>query len=169
MLVRFTKGPPAARTDALTCQRPNGSLLNHAMTRQGVLPREAVHFVIETTLGWSDGLFGRVREGATIAELLPNPKASHARPSRLHKTDTTHVRLLQGHVLAECLQAEQWSGPSAASDFLRNLAKACRPHGVPPPELTPPQLERLRIALREFGAGWRPLVPDAEIERTFAP
>jgi len=169
MLVRFTKGPPAARTDALTCLRPDGSELKHLMPRQGVLPREAVHFVIETTLGWNDGLFGRVRDGAAITDLLPDPGASKATAPRVQKTDTTHLRLLQGQALAECLQAEQWSGPTAAPDFLRNLAKACRPHRVPPPELTPPQLERLRIALREFGAAWRPLVPGAGIERRFAP
>jgi len=169
MLMRFTKGSPAARTDALTCLRPDGSQLNHAMPRQGVLPREAVHFVIETTLDWSDGLFGQVREGAAVSELLPDPKASNGNLSRVQKPDTTRLRLLQAHALAECLQAEQWSGPSAAPNFLRNLAKACRPHRVPPPELTPPQLERLRIALREFGAAWRPLVPGATLERTFAP
>lgn len=169
MFVRFTKGPPAARMDALTCLRPDGSQLNHLMPRQGVLPREAVHFVIETSLGWDDGLFGRVRDGAAITDLLPGANPWTASPLRVQKSDTTDLRVLQGQALAECLQVEQWSGPSAAPDFLRNLAKSCRPHGGTPPELTPPELERLRIALREFGAAWRPLVPGATLERTFAP
>ena len=50
MLVRFTKGPPAAEADTLTCVRPDGSTSTQPMPRQDILPHDAFHFVIECAL-----------------------------------------------------------------------------------------------------------------------
>jgi hypothetical protein len=160
MLVRFTKGPPGAQADSLTCVRPDGTRTTSDLARQGILPHEAIHFVIETTLGWHDALFGDLARGQTLKDAT----------ARTHGTQSEWTKNIQGRqaeALVECLEAEQWGGPADPLSFAEMLVKACRRHGVPPPDVTPEEIERLRVTLREFGAAWRPLGPGEWIERTF--
>ena len=160
MHVRFTKGSPAANADTLTCVRPDGSTTSAEMPRQGILPHEAFHFVIETTLGWHDAFFGQVAHGAAL-------KDATAKLHGHHKVWTKMTQALQCESLIECLQAEQWSGPANPPEFAEKLVTTCRRRGVVPPDITPEELDTVRVALREFGAAWRPLAPGTTLERTF--
>ncbi len=160
MLVRFTKNPPAATADALTCVRPDGSTTTGEMPRQGILPHNAFHFVVETTLEWHDALFGHIARGATMAEAT---EKLHGKAGGWTKI----TQALQTESLVECLQAGQWGGAADPAEFAQNLIAGCRRRGVVPPDITPEELERVRLALREFGAAWRPLTPGASLERTF--
>lgn len=160
MLVRFTKNPPAATADTLTCVRPDGSTTTGEMPRQGILPHDAFHFVVETTLGWHDAFFGHVARGAGLKDVT----------ATLHADAggwTKRKQALQTEALVDCLQAGQWAGGADPAEFARNLIAGCRRRGVEPPDITPEEIDRVRVALREFGAAWRPLVPGASIERTF--
>lgn len=159
MLVRFTKGPVAARADVLTCVRPDGSTTTSQMERQGILPHEAIHFVVESVLGWHDALFGALARGAAL-------EAAPRTPGRQHewKVDTQGR---QAESLVECLEAEQWGGANDPVTFAEMLVLACRRRGAPPPDITPEEIDLVRSKLREFGAAWRPLAPGAWIERTF--
>jgi hypothetical protein len=159
MLVRFTKGPVAAREDVLTCVRPDGSTTTGPMERQGILPHEVVHFVVESVLGWHDALFGTVSAGATLTKAGQTSGGKQA-----WKIDTQGR---QAESLVECLEAEQWGGASDPATFAEMLVLACRRHAVPPPDITPEEIDLVRAKLREFGAAWRPLGPGAWIERTF--
>ena len=160
MLVRFTKNAPSAKADTLTCVRPDGSTTQGEMPRQGVLPHDAIHFVVETTLEWRDAFFGEIARGATLDHIT----------AKLHgiKVDwTKHTQALQSESLVECLQADQWSGTSDPATFAEILIVTCRRRGVPPPDIDAAELARVRTALREFGAAWRPLLPGHSVERTF--
>jgi hypothetical protein len=160
MLVRFTKNAPTAKADALTCVWADGTSTRGEMPRQGILPHDAFHFVVETTLGWREAFFGRVAGGLSLDHVA----------NKLHgeKVDwSKNQPALQIESLVECLQAEQWGGAADAAMFAETLAVTCRRRGVPPPEIDAPKLARLRVALREFGAAWRPLQPGQSIERTF--
>ncbi len=161
MLARFTKAPPAAPADQLACVRPDGSASVVPLPREGVLPREAVHFVAETVLGWHDALFGLVAAGADAPAVAARARALPSGPVR-------EPQLHQSSALAECLQAELWGGASDPAAFAEKLILACRRRGVPPPDLDAEELARVRLALREFGAAWRPLGPGQSLERTFA-
>jgi hypothetical protein len=160
MLVRFTKAPATAKADTLICERPDGTSTHGAMPKQGILPHDAFHFVVEFTLGWRDAFFGQIAAGASLDHLtkkLHGPK----------NTGTKHTSSLQSESLVECLQAEQWGGAADPAAFATKLAAACRTHRVAPPALTAADLTRVRTALREFGAAWRPLAPGQSLERTF--
>jgi hypothetical protein len=160
MLVRFTKNDPTAKADALTCMRPDGSSTRGEMPRQGILPHDAFHFVVEVTLGWRDAFFGQIAHGASLDHVV----------SKLHgeKIDwSKNIQALQSESLIECLQAEQWGGAAEPATFADILAATCRPRGVPAPTISAADLERVRLALREFGAAWRPLPPGQSIERRF--
>lgn len=160
MLVRFTKNAPTAKADALICVRPDGSSTHGEMPRQGILPHDAFHFVVETTLGWRDAFFGRVASGHSLDHMA----------NKLHgeKIDwSKNQQALQSESLVECLQAEQWGGAADPAMFAETLAVTCRPRNVPAPKLTATDLAQVRAALREFGAAWRPLQPGQSLERTF--
>lgn len=160
MLVRFTKNPPSAPADTFHCVRPDGTTTQGPMPRQGILPHEAFHFVVESTLGWRDAFFGQLARGAAYDRLT----------ARLHgeKVDRVkHAQALQSEALIECLQANQWGGAPDPAAFVEKLTAACRRRRVPPPGLAAAELAAVRTALREFGAAWRPLNPAQSLERTF--
>lgn len=160
MLVRFTKNPPAAAADTLTCVRPDGSTTTAGMPRQGILPHDAFHFVIETTLGWHDAFFGHVARGAALAEVTAKLHGDAGGWSKI-------TQALQAEALVDCLQTGQWGGVADPAAFAQDLILGCRRRGVAPPDITPEEIDRVRMALREFGAAWRPLAPGGSLERTF--
>jgi hypothetical protein len=160
MLVRFTKNLPTSPADTLTCVRPDGSTTTDVMPRQGILPHAAFHFVVESTLGWRDAFLGQVSAGGALAEVSVRLHAQNREWAR-------NTQAQQSEALVDCLQAEQWEGAADPVAFAQNLIAMCRRRGVPPPEITADELERVRGALREFGAAWRPVVPGGSIERTF--
>lgn len=160
MLVRFTKNPPAVKADTLACVRPDGTTTTGPMPRQGILPHDAFHFVVETTLGWRDAFFGQVARGASLDIVTTKLHGERIDWSKL-------TQALQAESLVECLQAEQWGGAADPALFAETLIVSCRRRGVQPPDITAEELESVRTALREFGAAWRPLGPGQSIERTF--
>ena len=160
MLVRFTKNAPSARADTLTCTRPDGTSTRGDMPRQGILPHDAFHFVVESTLGWRDAFFGQIARGATLDQLT----------AALHGTKlpvSKNAQALQTECLVECLQADQWGGAPDPAAFAEKLIATCRRRSVPPPDIDAAELATVRTALRDFGAAWRPLNPGQSLERTF--
>jgi hypothetical protein len=133
MRVRFTKGPVSSKHDLLACTRPDGSETRGDMPRQGILPHDAIHFVVEQTLGWSDAFFGHIARGAEVAHVT----------TRLHgeKVDWSQAtQALQSESLVECLQAEAmgWSGlsrvvrPDAHGNLPAPWRGVARSHGRGP-------------------------------------
>lgn len=160
MLVRFTKGSPAADADIVTCVRPDGSTTRATMNRQGILPHDAFHFVVEHALGWHDSVFGQVARGAELESVT----------AKLHSKQPVWPKMtqaLQAEALIECLQTEQWGGAIDPAAFAQALVLNCRRRSVAPPDITPEELTEVRTALREFGAAWRPLAIGGSMERTF--
>jgi len=130
------------------------------MRRQGILPHEAIHFVVEDQLGWHDAFFGLIARGETIEKAT----------NRLHGRNPTWTKItqaLQSEALVECFETDQWSGVSNPAAFAQKLVAGCRRRGILPPDIMAEELEGVRVALRDFGAAWRPLAPGASLERTF--
>jgi hypothetical protein len=159
MLVRFTKGPLSARSDTLTCTRPDGTVSETEMLRQGILPHEAFHFVVETVLGPLEAFFGRIAAGETLAEVTACFHATEKKFS-LHDTPGRQIE-----ALIDCLQADQWGGASDPKAFTKALAQASRKRHVSPLKIESERLTAIRIALRGFGAEWRPLAAGKSLDR----
>lgn len=159
MIVRFTKGPLSARSDRLTCLRSDGTTTEAEMPRQGILPHEAFHFVVETALGPLEAFFGRIAAGETIAAVTARFHATGVK-GPLHDTPG-----LQIEALIECLQADQWGGAFDPKAFAKALADASRRRHVPPLKIESERLAAIRVAFRGFGAEWRPLAAGKSIER----
>jgi hypothetical protein len=157
MLVRFTKNSPAAAADTFTCGRADGSITTGEMPRQGVLPRAAICYVVESSLGWRDAFFGSIARGGQPEFRLGKPR----------RGDVKSAQRQQCTALVECLEAGLWGGATEPVAFGKMLRAASRAREVPAPRISAEKLEALRTALREFGAAWRPLHPGQSIERSF--
>jgi hypothetical protein len=160
MIVRFQKNPPAAKLDRLTCVRDDGTSTSGDMPRQGILPHDAFHFVVEHTLGWREAFFGQVAHGVSLDHIT----------SKLHgiKVDwSKNAQALQAESLVECLQAEQWGGAADPETFRETLAVSCKRRHVPAPVLSAEDLVKVKAALRAFGAEWRALNPGQALEKKF--
>lgn len=144
MRVRFRKAGPT-EMDTLTCVRPDRTTAETGLPKAGVLPLLAILFVVETTLRCGDGVFAAVARGGHF----------------------TKVARQWSHIVAERLQAEQWSGPSAPADFRAFVAQRCAEAKLPSPELSDESLRALREGVREFGAAWRPLPAGRELVRVW--
>lgn len=144
-VVRFTKRPPDAGADAWTLIRPDDRSVEEDLPRTGVLAPRQLQWVVEHTLGWSDGYFGHQAAGNTAA-------ASRSRRGR------------QARALAAALQQEQWGGTAEAETWARRVASAARKLKVPTPHLDAHEVAQLREAMRAFGAAWRPLAPGRSLE-----
>src|SRR2546430_1354600 len=123
MLVRFTKHAPDADADGLICVRPDGTTTAGAMRRRGILPHEAIHFVVEATLGWHDAVFGRVARGEPLDAVT----------AKLHRPGGTWAKMtqaMQTEALVEALEAEHWNGTSNPADFAEALITGCRRRGA---------------------------------------
>ena len=123
MLVRFTKGSSPGDSDRLTCVRPDGSTTWAEMTRQGILPHDAFHFVVENTLGWRDAFFGQVAQGGAIMEVAARLHGRQAAWSKM-------AQAMQAEALVECLQTDQWGGTADPAEFAQKLILNCRRRAV---------------------------------------
>ena len=122
-----TKAGPSDKYDLLRCVREDGSETAVPMPRQGTLPHDLVHAVVESALGFSDGFIGLVAKGADIA-FLSRSFHEHIDPAR-------HAQGAQAESAVESLQSQLWSGQFDEEAFRYGLETACAMRGVPAPDL----------------------------------
>jgi len=122
-----TKAGPSDKHDRLRCVRDDGSETAVSMPRQGTLPHDLVHAVVESALGFSDGFIGLVAKGADIA-FLSKSFHEHIDPAR-------HAQGVQAESAVESLQGQLWSGRFDEEAFRYGLETACAMRGVAVPEL----------------------------------
>src|SRR4051794_24850822 len=104
------------------------------MRRQGILPHEAIHFVVEDQLGWHDAFFGQIARGETIAKATDRLHGRNARWTKI-------TQALQSEALVESLETDQWGGASDPAAFAQKLVAGCRRRGILPPDVTAEELE----------------------------
>lgn len=87
------------------------------MPRQGILPHDLIHAVVESALGFSDGFIGLVAKGADIAPLA---KDFHAYIDPLHRAQAA-----QAESVVEALQSQLWSGRFDLEAFRYGVRVTC--------------------------------------------
>jgi hypothetical protein len=113
------------KLDRLRCIRRDGSETAAAMPRQGILPHDLVHYVVESGLAWRDGFLGLVAAGADIGFTM---QQTHDPANRMTADQAIHAE-----AVVESLQAQLWSGSFDEALFLDGVRGACevRGRGVP--------------------------------------
>jgi hypothetical protein len=111
------------RNDRLRFVRTDGTETQAAMPRQGTLPHDLVHFVVESALPLKHGFLSQIAAGAEAGFVM---KAVHdaANPA----VDTEAIQI---EALVEALQTQLWSGGFDAGAFAEGMRSPCAARGRP--------------------------------------
>jgi hypothetical protein len=97
------------------------------MPRQGVLPHDLVHYVVEDGLALRGGFLGLVAQGADAGFVM---EMTHHPEKRDAELEAIHVE-----AMVEALQTQLWAGVFDQEAFAYGLQTAAVARGVSPPEL----------------------------------
>jgi hypothetical protein len=137
------------KLDQLRCIRRDGSETSVAMPRQGILPHDLVHYVVESGLGWRDGFLGLVAAGADIGWTM---EQAHDPANR-----SIADQAIQAEAVVESLQAQLWSGTFDAALFLDGVGGAFEVRGRTAPALPPGAGHTLFEQAVALNARWQQL------------
>jgi len=135
------------KLDQLRCVRADGSATTTAMPRQGILPHDLVHYVVESTLGWRHGFLGMVAAGADIGWTM----------TQTHDPAATDVadQAIHAEAVVESLQAQLWSAAFDDALFLDGVRTACTARGRSVPALPPGAGQAMFEAALALNARWQ--------------
>lgn len=125
MKIIATKQGKSDKYDVLRCVRQDGSDATTKMPRQGVLPHDLIHYVVESALLYEYGFLGLIAQGSDFAYTM----------ERTHDLNNREIgeQAIHAEAIVESLQAQLWAGVFDAQQFLDGLTAACaaRQHSVP--------------------------------------
>ncbi|MYM68966.1 hypothetical protein GTP45_19300 [Pseudoduganella sp. FT55W] len=110
--------------DVLRFVRNNGMCTDALMPRQGILPHDLVHYVVESALPLRHGFLSLLARGADAQFVMES----------VHDKANPHVETeaVQAEAIVEGLQAQLWSGAFDEEAFLAGAAAACTARNKPP-------------------------------------
>jgi hypothetical protein len=145
-----TKQGKSDKYDTLRCVRLDGTETSVQMPRQGILPHDLIHYVVEHTLGYQNGFLGTVAQGAEIGFAM----------QQSHDTQRADLaaQLIHAEAIVESLQAQLWSGSFDAGMFASGLQGACASRGQTVPDLSAVDVrEQLFARTLALGQRWQQL------------
>ena len=113
--------------DVLRFVRNNGSATDTLMPRQGILPHDLIHYVVESALPLRHGFLSQVALGADAQFVL---QAVHCAAN-----PAVHRQAAQVEAIVEGLQTQLWCGSFDLGAFLEAANGACAARGHPPFDL----------------------------------
>jgi hypothetical protein len=143
-----TRHEKGDKYDSLRCIRRDGSWAETRMPRQGILPHDLVHYVVESALRYRHGFLGLVSAGADIQAVMVD----------LHAPDNRHIadEATYAEAIVESLQAQLWSGTFDREAFAEGVRGACAQRGRREPDLSGIDPKReLYDAVLELNARWQ--------------
>jgi len=152
----------AEKYDLLVCTRGDGSTTQVSMPRQGVLPHDLLHYVVETALPFRHGFLSQVADGGSIAI---DAGMSYVEGPARHVLEAGQVESL-----VEALQTQLWAGAFDADAFLEGTRLACASRDLPPPSLSGLDLEALLFErARRLNDDWLQVAPQQSLVLQFSP
>ena len=155
MRIVFQKGIDGP--DRVTCFRQDGSCCEAELSA-GCAYHDLAHFVVESELGLSEGIWGKIGEGFTFAEFnLPN----ETRPFQIS------LQGYQAEFLATLIQSAVPTGTIPES-YVYMLRDASTAQNLPFPEL--PQESVLQVLITKaqmLSRQWEALPAGQNMELTF--
>ena len=160
MKLEALKLGPGDKVDQLTFVRADGSASRITLPRQGILPHDLLHFVVESALPFRHGFLSMVADGADATFAM----------SALHAADAA-VRAAEGaqvEALVEALQTQLWAGGFDAAAFLDGVTLACESRGVASPALGDVDFEAVLFDRAiDLNAQWAGLAPKQSMTLVF--
>ncbi len=147
----------ADKLDGLRCVRGDGTQTSTSMPRQGILPHDLIHYVVESTLGYRFGFLGMVANGADIAFAM---QQSHEAQAQGLADEAVHAE-----AIVESLQAQLWSGGFDAESFHEGVRAACAARSASMPVLDGIDIEQqLLDGVIALNGRWQQLPYHASLE-----
>lgn len=109
--------------DRLKYVRADGSETQSSMPRQGTLPHDLVHYVVESALPLRHGFLSLVAAGSDASFVM---QAVHDTANPAVETEAA-----QAEAIVEALQTQLWSGSFDLSAFSEGVRTACAARGKP--------------------------------------
>lgn len=114
--------------DVLRFVRNNGSATDALMPRQGILPHDLIHYVVESALPLRHGFLSQIALGADAGFVLQTVHDS-ANPA-------VEEQAVQVEAIVEGLQTQLWAGSFDLDAFLLAANSACAARGKAPFDLS---------------------------------
>lgn len=155
-----TKRPPSEKLDRLQYLRDDGSSCECAMPRQGVLPHDLIHFVVESALALRNGFLSLVARGGNAVFVM---ECTHDRNNR-----EVEIQAVQAEAIVEALQTQLWAGEFDREAFVYGAQMAAQSRGVPAPEFADVDVEHLLYAAAvALNQRWTAVPVHASLELIF--
>ncbi|WP_220800392.1 hypothetical protein [Mitsuaria sp. WAJ17] len=123
-----TKHPPQDKFDGLEMRRNDGSSCRLLMPRQGTLPHDLLHVLVEALPELRHGFLDQVAQGAAPAFTM---KQLHAPPADI--AAAAAGACWQVEAVVEALQTQLWAGAFDAEAFAEGVRLACEARAIPLP------------------------------------
>ncbi|MES2126718.1 MAG: hypothetical protein V4463_05550 [Pseudomonadota bacterium] len=135
------------KLDRLTYERVDGSRCTISMPRQGILPHDLVHYLVEKQLGLRHGFTGIVAGGGDANFTMGQ---THDPANKLLQAEAVQVE-----AIVEALQTQLWCGSFTEEDFLEGARSAAEVRGKPAFDFGGRDLEALLyLPAQKLGAEW---------------
>jgi len=105
------------KLDRLRYMREDGSSTECSMPRQGTLPHDLIHYVIESQLQLKNGFTGLIAQGAEAAFAT---QLAHGLAEKMAGTEAIQVE-----AMVESLQTQLWAGKFSRDDFVEGVRTSC--------------------------------------------
>ncbi len=157
-----TRLPASEKCDRLQYVRDDGTSCHNPMPRQGILPHDLIHYIVESRLDLANGFLSLVARGADAGFAM---QVAHDANNR-----AIERQAIQAEAIVEALQAQLWSGGFDPDAFAYGLQTATEARGVDAVELPVAQLEHLLFAPAvELNREWSLVPPYGSLELRFDP
>lgn len=154
------KSAPREKYDRLEFRRHDGTSAEIEMPRQGVLPHDLVHYVVETGFGFTRAFLSLVARGADARYVM----------DRSHDPANSDLdrEALVAEAIVEAMQTQLWSGAFEFESFEYAVRTACDVRKVSPPaQLDPDAARRVYEAAVNLNAQWAKIPPHGALELQF--
>lgn len=145
--------------DHLRVVRDDDSETSCDMPRQGVLPHDLLHAVVESRLQFQDGFLGLVNKGADITFAEKNFR-DYIDPIR-------HFEVAQAESVVEGLQTQLWAGEFDVDAFLAGVSGACAMRKVAVPAMLESDGYLMFAQALQLNAQWQQVSVKAEFVLPF--
>jgi len=142
----------SAKSDRLTCVREDGSKVVLGLPRQGILPHELLHFIVESSLPFVHGFMAQVAAGADAEYVM----------AIVHGSDQAKVDLeaAQVEAVVEALQTQLWAGAFDLEQFNEGIRTACASRLKDAPDLRAFDVREILFkSAYELNAAWQQVAP----------
>jgi hypothetical protein len=161
MKLKLTKNSTNSKTDLCQFIRKDGSIDELVLPRQGILPHDLVHYVVESQFALANGFLSLIARGASASFIM---ELAH-----LGDVNKIEEAAVQVEAIVEALQTQLWNGSYEHEYFIYGIQTACAARKIATPDLPSSELgHTLFQHALDLNHQWQSVAPYEEMELEFS-